>query len=270
MTDETRTLLVDELANELRTYRHSKMASGALAEHILAIPRIHDALERPTNTPMSGGDVVTAAAQHWWMIERHDCAIHPFVSPMYFFWQHKPGSKYFPRGQHDWTPDWQKGARFSTKEAAEEHTNSDPLLRVVDHAMIETNTPMSGGDALADPISKLRAIADAADPLSLVQVEAGNLRALVAEHRQLEALATLTTSGDEVERGRVSFTVTHNEAGELSRIADALEEVAQAIPLRLLRRRTVRDVAGPWTCVIDFRAEQPVAAISITGGDSRG
>jgi hypothetical protein len=39
------TLLVDELANELRHYRHSQMASAALAEHILAIPRIHDALE---------------------------------------------------------------------------------------------------------------------------------------------------------------------------------------------------------------------------------
>lgn len=38
------TMLVDELANELRQYRHSAMASGALAEHILAIPRIHDAL----------------------------------------------------------------------------------------------------------------------------------------------------------------------------------------------------------------------------------
>jgi hypothetical protein len=38
----TETLLVDELANELRHYRHSKMASCALAEHILAIPRIHD------------------------------------------------------------------------------------------------------------------------------------------------------------------------------------------------------------------------------------
>jgi hypothetical protein len=35
--------LVDELANELRRYRHSDMASAALAEHILAIPRIHDA-----------------------------------------------------------------------------------------------------------------------------------------------------------------------------------------------------------------------------------
>ena len=40
-------LLVDELANELRHYRHSPMSSGALAEHILAIPRIHEALTRP-------------------------------------------------------------------------------------------------------------------------------------------------------------------------------------------------------------------------------
>lgn len=39
-----RQLLVDELANELRHYRHSPMASAALAEHILAIPRIADAL----------------------------------------------------------------------------------------------------------------------------------------------------------------------------------------------------------------------------------
>jgi len=42
-------------------------------------------------------------------------------------------------------------------------------------------------DAMADPITKLRAIADAADPRGLVTVEAGNLRALVAEHRAMEA-----------------------------------------------------------------------------------
>ncbi len=41
---ELRQLLVDELANELRTYRHSPMASAALAEHILAIPRINRAI----------------------------------------------------------------------------------------------------------------------------------------------------------------------------------------------------------------------------------
>jgi hypothetical protein len=44
MPDELRMPLVDELANELRHYRHSKMASAALAEHILAIPRIHAAI----------------------------------------------------------------------------------------------------------------------------------------------------------------------------------------------------------------------------------
>lgn len=44
-TDTERALLVDELANELRKYRHSNMASAALAEHILAIPRIYAALK---------------------------------------------------------------------------------------------------------------------------------------------------------------------------------------------------------------------------------
>jgi hypothetical protein len=39
-----RALLVDELANELRHHRHSNMASAALAEHTLAIQRIHDAI----------------------------------------------------------------------------------------------------------------------------------------------------------------------------------------------------------------------------------
>jgi hypothetical protein len=56
-TVEAKTLLVDELANELRHYRHSPMASSALAEHILAIPRIYDALAKS----QQGTDEVTEA-----------------------------------------------------------------------------------------------------------------------------------------------------------------------------------------------------------------
>lgn len=75
----------------------------------------------------------------WWMIERDDLNEDNYLGgrrPMYLCWLHEPGSKYFPRGQHSWTADWQRGARFATKEAAEAHTNGDPLLHVRDHAMI--------------------------------------------------------------------------------------------------------------------------------------
>jgi hypothetical protein len=41
----------------------------------------------------------------------------------------------------------------------------------------------AGWDANSDPIQRLYAIADAADPLKLVEIQAGDLRALVAEHR---------------------------------------------------------------------------------------
>jgi hypothetical protein len=51
-----RTLLVDEVANELRQYRHSQMASAALAEHILAIPRIHDALAKDRLSALPGSE----------------------------------------------------------------------------------------------------------------------------------------------------------------------------------------------------------------------
>lgn len=37
--------LVDQVAEELRTYRKSPMASCDLAAHILAIPAIHEALQ---------------------------------------------------------------------------------------------------------------------------------------------------------------------------------------------------------------------------------
>jgi len=42
--------LVDELAHELSHYRNSNMTNRALAQHILAIPRIHDALAKSRAT----------------------------------------------------------------------------------------------------------------------------------------------------------------------------------------------------------------------------
>lgn len=84
----------------------------------------------------------------------------------------------------------------------------------------------------ADPISKLRAIADSADPLKLVTVEAGDLRALVAEHRTMEATRSTDTpvraSTEEVvaaayERGWREGCETMLEANELPH-KDAMNE----------------------------------------------
>lgn len=61
----------------------------------------------------------------------------------------------------------------------------------------------------------------------------------------------------------VAVTVWDAQPARLAALADAVEAaVAGAsspagwslVSLRLLRRRTVRDVAGPWAAAIDFRA----------------
>ena len=61
----------------------------------------------------------------------------------------------------------------------------------------------------------------------------------------------------------VALTIWDEAPARLAELADAVEAMALAIgevdgwhlvSMRLLRRRTVRDVAGPWAAAIDFRA----------------
>lgn len=61
----------------------------------------------------------------------------------------------------------------------------------------------------------------------------------------------------------VALTVWDEEPVRLAGLADVIEQCAAAlgapegwhlVSMRLLRRRTIRDVAGPWAAAIDFRA----------------
>ena len=61
----------------------------------------------------------------------------------------------------------------------------------------------------------------------------------------------------------IALTIWDEEPARLAELADAVEALAarvseiggwQLTSFRLLRRRTVRDVAGPWATAIDFRA----------------
>lgn len=69
-----------------------------------------------------------------------------------------------------------------------------------------------------------------------------------------------TASGREV---LVAVTVWDDQPARLQQLADVVEESVlalavtgewQLVTLRLVRRRTLRDVAGPWATAIDFRA----------------
>jgi Protein of unknown function (DUF3168) len=61
----------------------------------------------------------------------------------------------------------------------------------------------------------------------------------------------------------VALTLWDEQPARLAELADAVEGLVQDIgevahwelaSMRMLRRRTVRDVAGPWATAIDFRA----------------
>jgi hypothetical protein len=61
----------------------------------------------------------------------------------------------------------------------------------------------------------------------------------------------------------VAITVWDDQPVRLHALADAVEQGMQALPatdgwelvnLQLVRRRVVRDVAGPWAAAVDFRA----------------
>lgn len=61
----------------------------------------------------------------------------------------------------------------------------------------------------------------------------------------------------------VAVTVWDEQPARLAELADRVEALAagvgdvagwQLVTMRLVRRRTVRDVAGPWAAAIDFRA----------------
>lgn len=66
----------------------------------------------------------------------------------------------------------------------------------------------------------------------------------------------------------VAVTVWDDQPARLHELADAVEAVIigaadvdgwQLVSLRLLKRRTVRDVSGPWAAALDFRARMLVA-----------
>ena len=77
---------------------------------------------------------------------------------------------------------------------------------------------------------------------------------------------TETDWGHKSAEGRevlVAITVWDDQPVRLHGLADAVEESMQALAatdgwelvnLQLVRRRVVRDVAGPWAAAIDFRA----------------
>lgn len=61
----------------------------------------------------------------------------------------------------------------------------------------------------------------------------------------------------------VAVTVWDDQPARLHELADAAEDAVvgavdveawQLVSMRLVRRRTVRDVAGPWAAAMDFRA----------------
>ena len=61
----------------------------------------------------------------------------------------------------------------------------------------------------------------------------------------------------------VALTLWDEEPARLAELADAVEALVgavsavggwQLVSMRMLRRRTVRDVTGPWAAAIDFRA----------------
>ena len=61
----------------------------------------------------------------------------------------------------------------------------------------------------------------------------------------------------------VAVTVWDDQPARLQQLADAVEQRVltvgavdqwQLVNLRLIRRRTLRDVAGPWATAVDFRA----------------
>lgn len=60
----------------------------------------------------------------------------------------------------------------------------------------------------------------------------------------------------------IALTLWDEEPARLAELADSVERMSaavgdpagwQLVSMRLIRRRTVRDVAGPWAAAIDFR-----------------
>ena len=61
----------------------------------------------------------------------------------------------------------------------------------------------------------------------------------------------------------VALTIWDEQPARLAEVADRVEALAagaadvdgwQLVSMQLMRRRMVRDVAGPWAAVVDFRA----------------
>jgi hypothetical protein len=67
----------------------------------------------------------------------------------------------------------------------------------------------------------------------------------------------------------VAITVWDDQPVRLHELADQIEASLEALPaiggwqlvtMRLMRRRVVRDVAGPWAAAVDFRARMLAAS----------
>ena len=124
---------------------------------------------------------------------------------------------------------------------------------------------MSAGGALQSAIAS--ALAAATD---LTGVFDGPPARAAFPYAAIDA-TTETDWGHKSAAGRevlVAITVWDDQPVRLHVLADAVEQGMQALPategwelvnLQLVRRRVVRDVAGPWAAAIDFRARMLAA-----------
>lgn len=124
---------------------------------------------------------------------------------------------------------------------------------------------MSAGGALQAAIAAaLNALAD------LTGVFDGPPARAAYPYAAIDA-TTETDWGHKSAAGRevlVGITVWDDQPVRLHGLADAVEAQLQSLPdadgwelvnLQLMRRRVVRDVAGPWAAAIDFRARMLAA-----------
>jgi len=124
---------------------------------------------------------------------------------------------------------------------------------------------MSAGGALQTAIAgALQAVSD------LTGVFDGPPARAAFPYAAIDA-TTETDWGHKSAAGRevmVAITVWDDQPGRLHMLADAVEERLESladpeawelVTMRLIRRRVLRDVAGPWAAAIDFRARMLAA-----------
>jgi hypothetical protein len=78
----------------------------------------------------------------------------------------------------------------------------------------------------ADPIARLYAAAEGADPLKLITVQAGDLRALVAEHRSaIPSAGGLSETEERLARAEIKNACGPSSASEFPSSAGGVEEL---------------------------------------------